>query len=106
MFSGKGFEFKPTGLLDGFESVIKELPQIAERQMGPLESSLQGQLQKAVDSVVDEYKDFSKAWDADWAARMAPGAPGEKAASPVKARLQNAVADLDGVKAGGGAGNS
>jgi phage-related protein len=37
---GDGFDFKWTGLTEGFESTIKELPQIAEREIGPREKAL------------------------------------------------------------------
>jgi tape measure domain-containing protein len=37
---GGGFNFEWTGLLDGFESTLKELPKIADRQIGPLEQAL------------------------------------------------------------------
>lgn len=37
---GDGFNFKWTGLLEGFENTVKEMPKIAERQIGPLEKSL------------------------------------------------------------------
>lgn len=37
---GDGFDFKWTGLTEGFESAITELPKIAERQVGPMEQVL------------------------------------------------------------------
>lgn len=37
---GDGFDFKFTGLLEGFENTVKELPKIAERRIGPLEQVL------------------------------------------------------------------
>jgi hypothetical protein len=40
--SGDGFDFKWTGLTEGFESSIKQLPVILERQKGPLEQQLEG----------------------------------------------------------------
>jgi len=43
MLKGDGFDFQWTALTDGFESTLKELPKIAERQVGPLEKSLQDQ---------------------------------------------------------------
>lgn len=39
--SGDGFSFEWTSLTSGFESSIKELPKIAEREIGGLEASLQ-----------------------------------------------------------------
>lgn len=44
LFSGDGFTFEWTPLTEGFESAIRELPRIAEREMGPLEQSLQNEL--------------------------------------------------------------
>lgn len=41
---GDGFNFEFTGLLDGFESTIKQLPQIADRELGPVEKSLKDQV--------------------------------------------------------------
>jgi len=37
---GEGWNFKWTGLMDGFENTIKEFPKIAERVIGPVEQSL------------------------------------------------------------------
>lgn len=42
-----GFNFTWTPLLDGFKAVTEQLPQIAEREMGPLEKSLTDQFNKA-----------------------------------------------------------
>lgn len=38
---GEGFNFEWTPLTEGFENTIKELPKIAERQLGPLEQAMQ-----------------------------------------------------------------
>ncbi len=38
---GDGFDFKWTGLLDGFESTLKELPNIVDRHKGDLEQALE-----------------------------------------------------------------
>ncbi len=48
---GDGFDFQWTGLLEGFEFTMKELPKIAEREVGPLEAALQ----KNVDALADAY---------------------------------------------------
>lgn len=37
---GEGFDFKWTGLLEGFESTLKELPKIAKRELTDLEKEL------------------------------------------------------------------
>jgi hypothetical protein len=39
---GEGFDFKWTGLLEGFESTLSALPKIADRQLGALEEELAG----------------------------------------------------------------
>ena len=57
LFSGDGFSFEWTGLTEGFESAVKELPNIAEREIGPLEKSLRDQL----DDVLKE-ADFAGRW--------------------------------------------
>jgi hypothetical protein len=44
LFSGEGFSFEWTPLTEGFESAIKELPAIAEREIGPLEKALKDRL--------------------------------------------------------------
>lgn len=41
---GEGFDFKWQGLLDGFESTLTELPQIAARKASDLENALQTEL--------------------------------------------------------------
>lgn len=38
-FQGKGFDFKMTGLLEGFEATMAEAPKLVERQMSDLEKS-------------------------------------------------------------------
>jgi len=44
--NGDGFEFKWTGLLEGFKSTMKEMQPIAERQMSDLEKALTDELAK------------------------------------------------------------
>lgn len=39
-FKGEGFHFEWTGLLEGFENTIKQMPNIAEREVGALEKAL------------------------------------------------------------------
>jgi hypothetical protein len=56
LFSGEGFSFEWTPLTEGFKSAIKELPKIAEREIGPLEQGLADDLAKLGDQVV-------KGWD-------------------------------------------
>jgi hypothetical protein len=42
--SGGGFKFEWTPLMEGFENTIKALPEIAEREMGPLEMDMRAKL--------------------------------------------------------------
>lgn len=52
--AGEGFNFEWKGLTDGFESSIKELPKIAEREIGAAEGALQGQLDALSGKLVDK----------------------------------------------------
>ena len=68
-FNGDGFKFEWTGLTEGFTSAIKSLPQIAEREMGPLERSLQERLNGIADELVTKYEGHHekfKAKAAEW----------------------------------------
>jgi len=64
--TGKGWNFKWTPLLEGFESTIKEMPKIAARQMGPLERELQGR----VDALGANLSKKWKAHDAEFKANL------------------------------------
>ncbi len=55
-FKGEGFDFKWTGLLDGFESTMAELPNIAKRNMTGLESEL-------LSGIAIAQVKLSKKWD-------------------------------------------
>lgn len=68
LFSGEGFTFEWTPLTEGFESAIKQLPQIAEREMGPLEKQLQDQLNGLADNLVNEYSKQQREFDSKVAA--------------------------------------
>lgn len=64
LLTGGGFSFEWTALTDGFESSLKEMPQIAERQIGPLEAGLQAQfdaMQQTVGSGLAAALDGNKA---------------------------------------------
>lgn len=60
LFSGEGFSFEWTPLTEGFESAIKELPKIAEREMGPLEASLQAELDGLGAKLKTEWQQHSR----------------------------------------------
>lgn len=57
LFKGKGFTFEWTPLLKGFEATVKALPKIAEREMGPLERSMEAQLDKLTRKVSRSFQD-------------------------------------------------
>ncbi len=61
LFKGEGWDFKWTGLMDGFESAVKELPKIAEREIGPLEKELAARMGNLGE-------ELGKKWDAHRAA--------------------------------------
>jgi hypothetical protein len=42
---GEGFDFKWTGLLEGFESTLQELPAVFKRNIGPVEAALAAELE-------------------------------------------------------------
>jgi len=56
LFNGDGFQFTWTPLTEGFKSAIKELPQIAEREMGPVEQALKKRLDDLAQTLVDDYQ--------------------------------------------------
>ena len=51
---GEGFDFKWTGLLDGFEASMDELPEIAERKKGQLETFLETEINDIQTSMANE----------------------------------------------------
>lgn len=65
LFNGDGFEFTWTPLTEGFRSAIKELPQIAEREMGPLEKTLQDQLNGLAEEANKEWEKHNRTFAAD-----------------------------------------
>ena len=56
--TGGDFDFKFTPLTEGFKSTLKSLPEIAEREIGPLEKDLRAQLESAVGVAVEEMAPF------------------------------------------------
>jgi len=63
---GEGWNFEWTPLLEGFESAVKELPKIAERQIGPLEADLQ----KRVDELGAQLNEKWQAHDSEFRAAL------------------------------------
>lgn len=57
LFNGDGFNFTWTPLLEGFESTLKEMPRIAAREMGPIESELQGRMNELGEELVKGWED-------------------------------------------------
>lgn len=60
LFSGDGWEFEWTNLTDGFESAIKELPVIAEREIGPLERQLKDDLNELGEQLNQAWEDHGE----------------------------------------------
>lgn len=73
LFNGEGFTFEWTPLTEGFESAIKELPKIAKREMGPLEKSLQAELDGMAAELVRRNQEHQEAF-AKAAAGFTPAA--------------------------------
>ncbi len=53
---GDGFDFKWTGLLDGFEATVAELPKIAKRAKTAIEINLETDIAKAKGNIADSFK--------------------------------------------------
>lgn len=58
--SGDGFDFKWTGLLEGFENTIKELPKIMGREKGALEQELESSIAALSASLGTSFVEFIK----------------------------------------------
>ena len=63
---GEGWNFKWTPMLEGFENAIKELPKIAEREIGPLEKELGDR----VNELGAQLKEDWQAHDAEFQAKL------------------------------------
>ena len=79
LFKGEGWSFQWTGLLEGFQSAIKELPKIAERQIGPLEASLGEHMRSLGEQIASDWAKtraefFTKDVGAPGAGEKAPSA--------------------------------
>jgi len=70
---GEGWNFKWTPLLEGFESAIKKMPEIAERQIGPLEKELQGR----VDALGEQLRKEWQAHDAEFREKLGDSSLGK-----------------------------
>lgn len=64
LLSGEGWDFNWTPLTKGFESAIKELPQVAAREMGPLEKQLQDEMNSLGEEVNKAWEDNTKEFGA------------------------------------------
>ncbi len=65
LFNGEGLSgFTWTPLTEGFTSAIKELPKIAEREMGPLEKSLKADLDALAVELTKEWEDHGRKFEA------------------------------------------
>jgi len=103
LFSGEGFTFEWTPLTKGFESAIKELPKIAEREIGALEAGLKGDLEKIAGQL-------GAAWDQhdrEFKAKIAAAAAGrEEAKQGVEKKTEAIAAAASGGDSGGGGGQN
>jgi hypothetical protein len=97
LFKGEGWNFQWTGLLEGFQSAIKELPKIAERQIGPLEASLGEHMRQLGEQIASDWektraefftKDVGAPGAEKPAAAPAAGPAVEQAASAIKTASQ------------------
>jgi len=104
--TGKGWNFQWTGLLEGFESTIKELPAIAARQIGPLESELAGHLDDLGKDLSDKWQKHDTEFRAAVAGKMeaqAAPAPSGEAVSAAADSIESAVSKFADVEDGLGA---
>lgn len=76
---GEGWDFKWTGLLDGFESTIKEMPKIARREIGPVEKELSDMMDKIGGDLNQSWGEYKKKYSRG--AIATPEAPKVKDAS-------------------------
>ena len=58
-FSGNGFNFEWTPLTEGFRSAITELPNIAAREMGPLEAELSNEVAALSQQIGQDFDAFA-----------------------------------------------
>lgn len=96
LFSGEGFSFEWTPLTQGFESAIKELPQIAEREIGPLEKSLQDELNNLGDQVVQGIEQHKKDMPSFAREFVAAGDPVADLIAKQKERTKNGADEVVG----------
>lgn len=63
VFQGEEWTFKPTGLLEGFESTIGEFTKSAERIMGPFEKDLKKNLKDTMIGITNDWRVHSEKFD-------------------------------------------
>lgn len=56
--TGGDTDWRWTGLLDGFEATLTELPEIAERELGPLERQLQNEVDRQAEALGQGWEEF------------------------------------------------
>ena len=102
MFSGKGWKFEWTNLLEGFESAVKELPKIADREIGTLEKGLSDRLG---DQLQQDWAEHRKKYTTQPIAELAltePPATAKKAEAAAAAgdRIADLMKGIQGATAG------
>lgn len=53
--AGEGFDWQWTGLLEGFESTLSALPEIMDRQKGPIEQAMENVLAKSKETAAQDF---------------------------------------------------
>jgi len=103
--TGKGWNFRWTGLLEGFESTIKELPQIAARQIGPLEAELASHLDDLGKQLSDKWQKHDTEFRAAVAGKLEAqtAAPSGEAVSQAADSIDSALSRFADVEDGFGA---
>jgi hypothetical protein len=101
--TGSGWNFQWTGLLEGFESTIKELPAIAARQIGPLEAELAGHLDDLGKDLSDKWQKHDTEFRAAVAGKLETQAPDGQAVSAAADSIDTALSRFADVEDGLGA---
>ena len=85
--SGDGFDFEFTNLTKGFESSIKELPKIAERELGPLEKELGDKVSKLQDSLGGKLDERIAKNKKKWSDMFKSASPDQKSFDEIQGSL-------------------
>jgi hypothetical protein len=93
--SGEGFSFEWTGLLDGFESQLKEMPKIVERVASETEKDLERRRDDIYEDLAKEFEEHDRNFRAQFAGEVEPGQGSPAVTGPTLAdELRTAWAGL------------